>query len=112
MVTLNQVLKGLSVFLEKEIVDKIDGLMKWGVGAAIAMYMENGVNIFNSLKANQWVKMMDAIDSEDNIDIDKIYKAVLPEAKKNAITFKLPVLGVITLTANDVEKLYAFIKEA
>jgi hypothetical protein len=112
MVTLSQVLKGLSLFLEKEIVEKIDGFMKWGVGAAIAIYLENGVNIFNSLKDNQWVKMLNAIDNEDNIDIDKIYKAILPEAKKHAITFKAPGLGVITLTASYVEKLYANIKEA
>lgn len=112
MVTLSQVLKGLSLFLEKEIVEKIDGFMKWGVGAAIAIYLENGVNIFNSLKDNQWVKMLNAIDNDDNIDIDKIYKAILPEAKKHAITFKAPGLGVITLTASDVEKLYANIKEA
>lgn len=112
MVTLNQILRGLSTFLECEIVDKIDGLMKWGVGAAIAIYMENGANIFNSLKNNQWVKMLDAIDTDDNIDIDKIYKAILLEAKKHAITFKTPGLGVITLTANDVEKLYTHIKEA
>lgn len=112
MVTLSQVLKGLSAFLEKEIVEKIDGFMKWGVGAAIAIYLDNGVNIFNSLKNNQWVKMLDAIDENDNIDIDKIYNAILPEAKKHAITFKAPGLGVITLTSNDVEKLYTQIKEA
>lgn len=112
MVTLSQVLKGLSVFLEREIVEKVDGFMKWGVGAAIAIYLDNGVNIFNSLKNNQWVKMLDAIDENDNIDIDKIYNAILPEAKKHAITFKAPGLGVITLTSNDVEKLYANIKEA
>ena len=90
----------------------LDNSMGSNINSGISTSFINGVNIFNSLKDNQWVKMLNAIDNEDNIDIDKIYKAILPEAKKHAITFKAPGLGVITLTASDVEKIYANIKEA
>ena len=55
--------------------------------------------------------MLDVIDENDMIDIDTIYTELRKQAEKNPATFNAPMIGTITLTKDDVDKLYRLIKE-
>ncbi|MCQ2598438.1 MAG: hypothetical protein MJ181_11405 [Treponema sp.] len=110
MVELNQVISGIKKYLENELVTKVTGINKWIVGASLSMVLDNGVKVFNELKELPIVKTMDIINSDDQIDIDKLYKALLEESKKSAVTFQFPLVGSITLKSEDVEKIYSYIK--
>jgi hypothetical protein len=54
--------------------------------------------------------MLNIIDKDNKIDVDKIYKELKKQAKKSSITFEVPMVGSITLNEQDIEKLYELIK--
>ena len=112
MVTYNQVVNGMSRYIDQEIVNKMQGLSRWGVGALSGIVLSSkGANIFNTLKANPIIKMLEVIDENDMIDIDTIYAELRKQAEKGSATFDAPMIGTITLTKDDVDKLYRLIKE-
>ena len=65
--------------------------------------------IFNTLKNNPVVSAMGVIDEQDQIDIDAIYQEFAAQAQRGAVTFDVPLVGALTLTAADVDKLYRYI---
>lgn len=106
----NKVINGVAKYIDAEIVEKITGWKKWVVGSGVGIALSNTTDIFNQLKNNEFVKMLNIIDKDDRIDIDKIYKEMKKQAKKGAVTFDVPMLGGLTLNEQDVDKLYEFIK--
>lgn len=111
MVTLSQIQSGIVKYLDSEITPKIEGWQRWVFGAAAGISLTKISSIFNTLKTNDFVKMLNVIDSEDNIDIDTIYQEFRKQAQKGAITFNVPVVNLpLTLNVTDVDKLYHFIK--
>lgn len=106
----NKVINGIAKYIDTEIVDKIVGWKKWVVGSGVGIALSNATDVFNQLKNNDFVKMLNIIDKDDKIDVDKIYKEMKKQAKKSAITFDAPIIGAITLNEQDVEKIYEIIK--
>ena len=111
MVTYNQVVNGMTKYIDQEIINKIQGWQRWALGAGAGIMMTKGANMFNTLKANPIIKMLDVIDENDMIDIDTIYTEIRKQAEKSPATFNAPMIGTITLTKDDVDKLYRLIKE-
>lgn len=110
MASLNQIIYGLKKYMDAEVLPKITGWNKWVVGAGFSLMLENSTQVFNSIKENPIIKSMNIINKDDEIDLDKLYSSILEQAKKSAITFDVPMIGTMTLKANDVERLYSFIK--
>lgn len=106
----NKVINGITKYIDTEIVDKISGWQKWIVGGAMGIALSNTTNVFNQIKNNEFIKMLGVIDKNDKIDVDKIYAEIKKQAKKSAITFNAPIIGVLTLNEQDVNKIYEFIK--
>lgn len=111
MTDLNNIITGIKKYLESELLERVTGWQKWTVGAALSMILDNAVNVFNSLKTNPVIKSMGVINNDDEIDIDKVYKYFIEQARKSAVTFNLPIIGAVTMKADDVEKIYSFIKK-
>ena len=111
MVTYNQVVNGMAKYIDQEIINKIQGWQRWALGAGAGIMMNKGTNIFNAFKAHPVVKMLEVIDDNDMIDIDTIYTEIRKQAEKGSATFDAPMIGTITLTKDDVDKLYRLIKE-
>ena len=110
MYHLNQVISGIQNYVESEILQKINGWQKWIVATAISLMLDKSTNIFNSLKSNELVKMLELIDDDDRIDVDSIYRELKKQAEKGAITIDLPMLGAVTFTSTDVDRLYSLIQ--
>ena len=108
----NRVIKGITTYIDTEIIDKIAGWKKWVVGSGIGLAMSNTTNVFNQIKSNEFIKLLGVIDENDKIDVDKIYKEMKQQASKGAITFDMPLVGPLTLNESDVDKMYDCIKNA
>ena len=111
MVSLAQVRKGLTKYIDEEFLLKLNGWQKWVFGALAGVALLRIDEIFNVLKGNEIVKMLGVIDEFDNIDLDTLYAEFSKQARKSAITFTVPVVGPVTLNGTDVDKLYRYIKE-
>ena len=99
----NKVINGIAKYIDTEIVDKILGWKKWVVGSGLGKALSNSTNVFNQIKNNEFVKMLNIIDKDNKIDVDKIYKELKKQAKKSSITFEVPMVGSITLNDQDIE---------
>ena len=106
----NKVINGIAKYIDYEIVEKISGWKKWVIGSGIGIALSNTTGIFNQIKNNEFVKILNVIDKDDRINVDKIYKEMKKQAKKSSVTFDVPMLGPITLNEQDVDKIYDFIK--
>lgn len=105
-----QVINGIISYIDNEIINKIQGWKKWVAGSAVGLALSNTNEIFEKLKEKEYIKMLNIIDNENKINVDKIYKEMKKQAKKTAITFDIPMLGTLTLDERDVEKIYESIK--
>ena len=72
MYNLGQVVRGISEYLDNEIVYKISGWQRWVVGAGLGVSLNRSTEIFNELKKNEIVKTLGLIDNDDKIDVDTI----------------------------------------
>ena len=111
-VTVSQVQAGLTKYLDSEFMQKLGGIQKWLFGAASAMMLANFSTVFNKLKANPVVTMLNVIDTDDRIDIDTLYRYFKAEAQKSPASFEMPGIGMVTLTEHDVDRLYSCIVNA
>lgn len=109
MVTLAQVRAGVGRYLEAEMISKICGWQKWVVGAAASMALDQSAAIFNKLKTNPIVQALGVIDEQDGIDIDRLHAEFAKQAQRGAVTFDVPIIGSLTLNAQDVDKIYQYI---
>ena len=110
MYHLSQIINGIQQYAESEIIHKINGWQKWVIATGISLMLEKSTHIFNSLRSNELVKMLGLIDEDDRIDVDAIYKELKKQAEKGPMTLELPLLGVMTFTSIDVDKLYSAIQ--
>lgn len=111
MVTYNQVVNGVSRFVDEEILNKIQGMSKIALGVGTGVMLRRGENLFNALKEQPLIKMLEIVDENDNIDIEIIYEELKKQMGNGSESFNVPMVGKITLTKDDVDKLYALIVE-
>lgn len=109
MVPYTKVIAGITRFIDEEIVSKLTGTQKWIIGTGAGIIMNNATNTFNALKNNTFVKNLGIINEKDEIDVGLIYKELKKQAQKGAMTVDVPLAGALTLTEQDVDKLYNFI---
>jgi hypothetical protein len=64
------------------------------------------VNRVQSIKA---LEPLCLVDELNNIDVEKIYTHIRPAAEKCPAPIDIPVLGTLTLSVSDVDKLYNYI---
>jgi hypothetical protein len=106
MVTLNQVTNGLQKYIEAEILPMVSDWRKWVLGAGASVALSKSAEIFAKLKANPMIAALGVIDNDDRIDIERLHREFAKQAQKGAITLDVPLLGPVTLNAQDVDRLY------
>lgn len=112
MITLEQAQRGLTKYIDNDILPHINGLKKIGVGMYAALAIENLKNAYQQNKDNPVISMIAVFDENDMIDIDKVYDVVYPMfANGEKYTLGVPLVGEITFTRNDLEKIYSYMKE-
>lgn len=109
MVTLNQVANGLQKYIEAEILPMVPDWRKWVLGAGASVALSKSGEIFAKLKSNPMIAALGIIDNDDRIDIECLYREFSVQAQKGAITLDVPLLGPVTLNAQDVDRLYHYI---
>ena len=112
MVHYTKVINGLAVFIDREIVAKMQGKMQgWVLGGIAGLALAKTENIYRNIESNPMVKALGIIDG-DNVDIDTLYEQFRKQAQRGSATLELPFIGGVTFNAADVENLYRYIKEA
>ena len=112
MMHYTKVVQGLAMYAENELVGKIAGSLKgWSAGAAVAMLADRADAYVRGLLDNEMARTFRLVDGE-NVDVDAVYRYVLPQARKGSATVAIPFMGAVTFSEADVEAAYRYIKGA
>lgn len=109
MYSYEKVLNGLTKYIDDEIVNKLPGWKKWVVGSGIGIMLSNADNVFNQIKSNEFVKMLNLVDEQGRINVEEIYKELKKQAQNSSASIELPMVGAFVLNEQDVDKLYHLI---
>lgn len=109
MVPYIKFMEGVAKFIDNEITPKITGWQKWIFGAGSGIAMQKADKIFNELKTHPILKTLDIIDG-DNVNVEILYNEFIKQADKGPVKIDLPMLGSLTLSRNDLEVLYNYIR--
>lgn len=112
MVTMQAAKNGLVKYIDNDILPHLTGLKKVGLGVYTALAANNIIGLMEKYKDHPAVSVLDVIDENGNIDIDKLYNVTAPmfaNGEKHMIN--IPMIGDMTVDRTDLEKLYRYIKE-
>lgn len=106
--------KGLANYLDTELMPLIPTTEK-GKKFATGVILSLGIKKFDNLAASLGNKYMlndIGIITPDGIDIDTLRDVVIANIPAEGLTLSIPMLGEMTLHAEDIKKLYNCIKNA
>lgn len=106
-----QVMKGLTKFIDVELVPKMSGLQKWAFGTACGIALKRGEDMFHQFKNHELLKTLQLVDG-DKINVDEIYVELKKQAHNSPIEINVPMIGCIKLNHSDVETLHSYIVSA
>ena len=110
MIHYSRVIQGIARYIDNELVAAFTGSWKaWVLGGAAGIAMAKAEQIFGALKGNAILAALNVIEG-DNINVDVIVAELRKQAQKGTATATLPVIGPVTFSAADVEKLYQYIR--
>ena len=110
-VTIDQAMRGAVRFADNEIIPHLPGGKGIGAGIALALIMDGGRSRILALREHPAVKLMQIMDEQGNIDLDRLYNAARPKFE-NKLSVSVPFIGELKFDQNDVDKLYKYVQEA
>ena len=110
-VTIDQAMRGAVRFADNEIIPHLPGGKGIGAGIALALIMDGGRSRLLALREHPAVTLMQIMDEQGNIDLDRLYNAARPKFE-NKLSVSVPLIGELKFDQNDVDKLYKYIQEA
>ena len=109
MIPYNQVVNGVTKYIDNEILPKVEGLSKIAVGIMLAGAVKRGDSIIEQIKAIPVVKMIGIVDDENRVDIETIYEELKKQVSREPISMVLPGVGKVTFNHDDIDKMYSHI---
>lgn len=111
MVTSEQIVNGLIMYVDKEMIPKLDTASKWIVGTLVGILGVKAENLALKIQSNELALAVGAVNEDGLFDIDLIFEQLEKSAKRyGKLQINIPMLGIISLDDNDVKKIKQFIK--
>lgn len=102
VVNLEQIQKGITLFVEKEIAPKATGIKKFGIYFMLPTIQKTVANYLTKIKEF----MPDLFDENGNVKFDEFYNQAKSAVQK---TGQFEFMGII-FNETDIDKLYTYIK--
>ena len=110
--TFEKVLDGAVRFINENVIPGMNDWQEIAARIAIGRLYENQQSVLTFLQNNGIVRAFGVIDSEGDVDIDRLCTDLKREIqKKKKIQVANPGFGKMSFDATDVDKLYNYIKE-
>lgn len=105
-----QIINGIYKYIDNEIISKCDVIHKWLTKTAIDMAMKRADYIYEEFYNNPIIKSLKIINENGNIEIDDIFDILKNNANMyGEATINIPIVGYITISSSDVERLKNYI---
>lgn len=111
MATVEQVQQGLLKYIDSDIMPKLGGLKKIGLGAYVALASRNARGVLEKYMHHPGVEVLGVISEGGEIDVDALYQAIAPMmANGEKVPISIPMIGEIRLDRSDLDKIYQNVK--
>lgn len=108
-----KVISGILRYLNAEIYSKMNGWQEVLARIAVSRMVDNSEQLKQALMNNSFVQTFAIMDSHGNVDVDGLMKDLKTQiAEKGKLVITVPMLGNFTFTADDVDELHRYIREA
>jgi hypothetical protein len=112
MVTIDKIQRGLTRYIEEQLINKMHGLDAW-LGGLPLMYVANLPNIVKELAKHPLFALSGAIAEDGTVNIDKLAACLKPGARKNPAEISLPFTGTkLAMTEQDIDLIVNYIRQA
>lgn len=111
MVSIDQVMQGVSRFADLEIIPHLPTGKGIGAGIALALLMDGGKSRIINLREHPAIRLMGVLDADGNIDLERLYNTARPKFEGKKVPIAIPVIGELRFDVNDIDKLYRYIQE-
>lgn len=108
MVTVDKMQAGLRQYVDTEMLPKMTGAQRWIMATAAGICIERLPQLMQQAAELPMVRPLKII-TDQGIDVETAYKFLSPAAKAGAATFQIPLLGALTFSEADVDRLYQYI---
>ena len=107
MVSFNQVLDGLTRYLNKNFYANLNDWQEIVARLAIGRITENAETLKQSLQANHFVRTFAIFDSEGNVELEPIMRDLKKEIeRKGKLSVEIPMFGKISFLPQDIDEIY------
>ena len=108
-----KVLNGLLHYMNAEIYSKMSSWQEMLARIAVSRMIGNAEELKQTLLNNTFLRTFAIVDSHGNVDVDGLMRDIKTQiAEKGNLVITLPMLGTFTFTADDVDELHRYIREA
>ena len=111
MNTSEEIINGIMKYADREVIPKLGTGGKWIVGSIVAMAGTKINDIAKGLSTNPYAKALGAVNEDGLFDVDKVIESLQNSANRYGnLSLNVPMLGTMTFTAEDVNKVGKYIK--
>ena len=105
-----KVIDGMSKYINDEIYAGMNDLQEFAARVIVGRIINNQENVKEMLINNGFIRTFGIIDTEGMVDVDSVASDIKREiARKEKITFNIPMFGRMTFKPTDVDMLYRHI---
>lgn len=105
MVSKERFINGLLTYIDEEVIPSLPQSGRWGLGTLIVLMASRANGLYDSLVTNDFIKSLGIVGDGGTIDENRLADAISQSATKyGKLTLNVPMLGVLTFSADDVEK--------
>lgn len=113
MVTISQVQRGFTTFVDREVAGAFDGWQRAVVAGGAGLLAANFPKMVAGYASHPLVGAMGILDADTGeINIDALYNAFVPKLGTDKIPIAIPKIGTIKLGKDEIDTLMRYIKEA
>jgi hypothetical protein len=102
-----KVIDGLSKYINDEIYAGMNDLQEFAARVMVGRIINNRENVKEMLINNGFIRTFGIVDAEGMVDVESLANDIKKEiARKEKITFNVPMFGRMTFKPSDVDMLY------
>lgn len=102
-----KVIDGMSKYINDEIYSGMNDLQEFAARVMVGRIINNQENVKEMLINNGFIRTFGIVDAEGMVDVESLANDIKREiARKEKITFNVPMFGRMTFKPSDVDMLY------
>lgn len=110
MVTVDKIQRGVSRYLDEQLMPHLTGLKKWIIGGVATLYIANLNNIISGLASKPIYAYSGIFGENGTVNIEALINSIRPIAKTTSADIPIPFSAEsVTVTEQDLDMILRYI---